>query len=140
MALDPKATDVTLNYPGGYVEMSRGLAEYIFGANNKDLETVPELVTRTVKAHSRVRVIGQPATSVSAYQYTYDKYPTSSADPAKGGREIFLNVGDGKRWTARVGGSFASFGNYLGQKTILDQVFFQSKAGTKYGPFSVDQN
>lgn len=140
MALDPKAHEVTLNYPGGYCEMTRGLAESIFGANNPALETTPTLVRRTVKAHSRVRVIGQPAINVSAYSYDYDKYPTSSADPAKGGRVVFIDLGDGDKWTARVGGSFASFANYLAQYTKLDQVFFQSEAGTKYGPFALNQN
>ena len=140
MALDPKAREITLNYPGGYVEMTRGLAEAIFGAANPALESQPTDATVAVKSHSRTRVIGGPATSVSAYQYTYKKFPTTSNDPASGGREIFIDIGDGEKWTARVGGSLADAGVFFMTNTKLDQVFFQSVAGTKYGPYYINKN
>lgn len=136
MALDPLARSMTINFPGGYATMTRGLAEAIFGKDNAAIETLPTLLTRSVKAHSRTRVIGGPSTSVGAYQYTYDKYPTSSGDQASGGREVFIDLGDGEKWTARVGGSFANFASFLGQNATAPQVFFQSYAGTKYGPFT----
>ena len=140
MALDPKAREITLSYSGGYVEMTRGLAELIFGASNPALETKPTDATVAVKSHSRTRVIGGPATTVSAHTYTYKKFPTTSSDPASGGREIFIDIGDGEKWTGRVGGSFADAGVFFMNNTKLDKVFFQSAAGTKYGPFFVNQN
>ena len=140
MALDPKAREITLNYSGGYIEMTRGLAEAIFGAANAALESQPKDTTVAVKSHSRTRVIGGPTTTVSAYQYTYKKFPTTSNDPASGGREIFIDIGDGEKWTGRVGGSFADAGVFFKDNTKLDQVFFQSAAGTKYGPLFVNQN
>ena len=140
MTADPRARSIILSYPGGYVEMTRGLAELVFGASNPALETTPTLVRRTVRSHSRTRVIGGPSTSVNAYSYDFDKYPTGCGDPAKGGREIIIDVGAQGRWTARVSGSFTNFANYLGNNTALDQVFFQSKAGTKYGPFALNRN
>ena len=139
MALDPKAREITLTYAGGYIEMSRGLAEAVFGADNPALEPTPIDLTVAVKSHSRTRVIGGPSTTVNAYQYTYKKFPTSSNDPASGGREIFVDIGDGEKWTARVGGSFADAAVFFKDNTQTDQVFFQSKAGTKYGPFFVNQ-
>ena len=140
MALDPKAREITLNYSGGYIEMTRGLAEAIFGAANPALESQPTDTTVAVKSHSRTRVIGGPTTSVGAYQYTFKRFPTTSNDPASGGREIFIDIGDGEKWTARVGGSLADAGVFFMNNTKLDQVFFQSVAGTKYGPYYVNKN
>ena len=140
MALDPKAREITLNYPGGYVEMTRGLAEMVFGKSNPALESKPTDATVSVKGHDRTRVIGGPATAVKAHQYTYKKFPTTSNDPASGGREIFIDIGDGEKWTGRVGGSFADAAVFFKDNTKLDQLFFQSVAGTKYGPFFVNQN
>ena len=140
MALDPKARSITLTYDGGYIEMTRGLAEMLFGASNPALETQPKDATVSVKSHSRTRVIGGPATSVGAYSYTYKKFPTTVSDLASGGREIFVDIGDGEKWTARVGGSFADAAVFFKANTKLDQVFFTSASGTVYGPFFVDQN
>ena len=140
MALDPKARSITLTYDGGYMEMTRGLAEMLFGASNPALESQPKDANVAVKSHSRTRVIGGPTTSVGAYNYTYKKFPTTSNDPASGGREIFIDIGDGEKWTARVGGSLADAGVFFMNNTKLDQVFFQSVAGTKYGPYYVNRN
>lgn len=135
MALDPKSRDITLTYEGGYLEMTRGLAEAVFGADNPALESNPIDLTVAVKSHTRTRVIGGPSTTVSAYQYTYKKFPTSSNDPASGGRIIYIDIGDGEKWTARVGGSFADAAEFFRKNTQSSSVFFQSYAGTKYGPF-----
>jgi hypothetical protein len=135
MALDPKARQITLTYAGGYIEMTRGLAEAVFGADNPALEVTPIDLTVAVKSHTRTRVIGGPSTTVGAYQYTYKKFPTSSNDPASGGREVFVDIGDGEKWSARVGGSFADAATFFKDNAQAAQVFFQSLAGTKYGPF-----
>jgi len=140
MALDPKAREITLTYAGGYIEMTRGLAEAVFGADNPALEADPIDLTVSVKSHSRTRVIGGPTTTVNAYQYTYKKFPTSSNDPASGGKEIYVDIGDGKKWTARVGGSFADAAVFFKDNVQSNQVFFQSYAGTQYGPFYATQS
>ena len=69
MADDPKAKGLTLNYPGGSLEMSIGALESLFGADADILNPVPSTETVTVKSHSRVRVIGGPASNVTGYSY-----------------------------------------------------------------------
>ena len=115
--------------------MTRGLAEAIFGDTNPALGPEPIDLTVAVKEHTRTRVIGGPTTTVNAYQYTYKKFPTSSNDPAAGGRVVFVDIGDGEKWTARVGGSFADAAEFFKRNTQINEVFFQSYSGTKYGPF-----
>jgi len=140
MALDPKARDVTINYDGGYCNMTRGLAEFMFGTDFAPLAVAPKPETVSVKAHSRTRVIGQPSTNVAAHTYTYDKYPTSTSELAEGGQPVMVNIGEDSDWTVRVGGPLYAFVDFLDQKVQLDAVFVTSQRGTKYGPVGVNIN
>lgn len=140
MALDPLARDVRIPYEGGSVSMTRGLAEAIFGTDFAPLETAPVSTTVSVRGHDRVRVIGGDATTVAAYNYTFDKYPTTQSGLSEGGEPVMITLGTGESWTARVSGPLNEFATFLGANTTVDNVFFKSQRGTNYGPFAVNQN
>lgn len=120
--------------------MTRGLAEAIFGDDFAPLETAPVETTVSVRGHDRVRVIGGDATTVAAYNYTFDKYPTTQSGLAEGGEPVIITLTDGSNWTARVSGPLNEFATFLAGNTTVDNVFFRSQRGTNYGPFAVDQN
>ena len=140
MALDPLARDVRIPFEGGSVEMTRGLAEVVFGADFAPLETTPVSTNVSVKSHERVRVIGGTATTVPAYNYTFQKYPTAQSSLAEGGQPGSITLTDGSTWTVRVSGPLNEFATFLADKTIQTGIFFTSEKGTVYGPFTVDQN
>lgn len=140
MALDPKARDVRVPFDGGACEMTRGLAEVLFGTDFGVLESTPVSTNVSVKAHTRVRVIGLPGTNVAAYNYTYQKYPTMQNSLAAGGEPVLVTLNDGSSWTVRVSGPLNEFATFLAQKTIQSGIFFTSQKGTVYGPFTVNQN
>ena len=139
MALDPQARDVTIPFPGGSINCTRGLAEVLFGFDIGALETTPTLETVTVRGHDRVRVIGQPATTVNAHQYNYNKYPTSDSGLAEGGQPCMVTLNDGTSWTIRVSGPLHTFADFLRNHVAQSGVFFTSQRGTKYGPFTLNQ-
>jgi hypothetical protein len=137
MALDPKARKVALNYPGGSLTATQGLLEAIFGP---DLTGAGDSVTTasvSVSGHSRVRVIGGPSKTVSAFSYSRKKYPVAVNGGAAGGEPIALLV-NGKWWTARLSGSHQEFADFLtGASFFLSgALFWRSEKGTQYGPFS----
>ena len=138
MALDPKARDVRIPFEGGSCEMTRGLAEILFGNNFGVLEATPVATNVSVRSHQRVRVIGLPATTVGAYNYTFQKYPTMQSSLAAGGEPVKVTLNDGTSWTARVSGPLNEFATFLKDKTIQTGIFFTSQKGTVYGPFTVD--
>ena len=135
MAADWDARRITLNYTGGSLEMAIGNAKDLFGENYDQLASTAVPTTVSVKAHSRVRVIGQPATQVSAHTYEYQKWPTSQAGLAQGGTVILLrwenSQGD---WQSRVTGSMAALSTFLSESSTKP-VSFRTERGTKYGPF-----
>ena len=113
MADDQKAKNLTLNYPGGS----------------------PGTETVTVKAHSRIRVIGGPSTAVSGYSYENIQWPTSQANNAAAGDSVLLTWdGSEGSWTGRVTGALAAFGVFLSANSPKS-VVFRSERGPKYGPF-----
>jgi len=140
MALDPLARDVTIPFPGGNCNCTRGLAETLFGADLGALESNPVPTNVSVRSHQRVRVIGQPATTVGAHNYTYDKYPTALSGLAEGGQPCLVTLNDGSSWTIRVSGPLNEFATFLRDNTTQTGIFFTSQRGTKYGPFTVNQN
>ncbi len=136
MTLDTQARQVALNFPGGSLTATKGLLEAVFGP---DLTGAGESVTTStvsVSGHSRVRVIGGPATSVGSYNYARKKYPSSVAGGAAGGEAIALLV-NGSYWTARLTGSHQAFADFLtGASFFLSgALFWRSERGTQYGPF-----
>ena len=140
MALDPKARDVRIPFSGGACEMTRGLAEKLFGADLGVLETTPVPTSVNVKSHSRVRVIGGDATTVGAYSYSFQKYPTTQSSLAAGGEPVMVTLNDSTSWTVRVSGPLNEFATFLKDKTTQTGIFFTSEKGTVYGPFTVNQN
>ena len=135
MAADNDARRIPLNYTGGSLEMAIGNAKDLFGDNYEQLASTAVPTTVSVKAHSRVRVIGQPATQVTAYTYEYQKWPTSEAGLAQGGTVIFMRwEGSEGDWQARVSGSMAALSTFLSESSPKP-VSFRTERGTKYGPF-----
>lgn len=135
MTNDPKARDVTLNYAGGSLTMSRGALESLFGEDATVLTPVPDTKQVTVKSHSRVRVIGEPATNVTGFSYELIQWPTSQANNAAAGEVVLLSWdGSDGDWTGRVTGSMSALGIWL-VDTSTKPVVFRTESGTKYGPF-----
>jgi hypothetical protein len=136
--MDPDARDLTLNYPGGSLTMALGDLKDLLGDDFAGLTPVPETKQVTVKSHSRVRVIGQPASNVTGFSYEFTQWPTSQANNAASG-EVVLLTWDGSdgSWTGRVTGAFSALGIFLVANSTKP-VAFRSERGTKYGPFQKD--
>ena len=135
MAQDVDAQDITINYEGGSITMPIGNAKSLFGEDYEDIVGNPDTVTTAVKSHQRVRVIGSPASTVSAHNRTYQQWPTSQANNAAAGKQIMIQWdGSEGSWIARVTGAMADLGTYL--RTAAPKVVtFRTSRGTKYGPF-----
>ena len=135
MADDPKAKQFTLNYTGGSITSTAGVFESLFGEGSTIINPVPSTETVTVKAHTRVRVIGQPASQVAGYSYENIQWPTSQAGNAAAGKLILMSwEGSEGDWSAMVSGSFAGLGVFLAANSPKT-VEFRSERGTKYGPY-----
>lgn len=135
MAADNDARRITLNYTGGSLEMAIGNAKDLFGDDYEQLASTAVPTTVSVKGHSRTRVIGQPPTQVTAYQYTYQKWPTSQAGLAQGGTIILMRwEGSEGDWEARVSGSMAALSTFFSE-AAPKPVSFRTERGSKYGPF-----
>lgn len=138
MATDPKARDITLNYSGGSLTMTRGALESLFGEDATVLTPVPDTTQVTVKSHSRVDVIGSPAVNVTGYSYELTQWPTSQASNAAAGELVLLSWdGSDGDWSGRVTGSMSALGIWL-VDTSTKAVVFRTERGTKYGPFQKD--
>jgi hypothetical protein len=137
MSSDPLAREVTLNYQGGSITMTRGNLEDLFMGSGFDVTPEPEEVTASVPAHPRTRVIGGPSTNVTSHSRTYKGWPTSNANQASGGKVVYLtwqNTPD--YWTARVTGPMASLADFL-KANVTQTSAFRTSRGTKYGPFNL---
>ena len=135
MANDPEAKKVSINFDGGTVVMTYGMAKSLFADTTEYQTPTAEDVSVSVKGHNRTRVIGGAATPVAAFNYTYKSWPRLSGGTASGGEAIQLRweTSDGW-WTARLHGSAAAFGTFLAANSPLG-VSFKTERGTKYGPF-----
>ena len=136
MASDPDAREITINYEGGSLSMALGNAKDLFGENSPVVNPPSVDKNVSVKSHSRTRVIGGPTTSISAFQYTYKQWPTSTSGNAKGGKIIYMSWESSEgEWTARVSGSMADLGAFL-ISSAAKTTTFRTQRGTKYGPFA----
>ena len=136
MSQDMDARQITLNYEGGSLTMSVGNAKSIFGDTFSGLDPGPEQQSVSVKSHSRVRVIGQPAKTVAGYTYEYQQWPTSTSSNAAAGTVILMDWQDSNgSFTARVSGSMAAAASFF-QGNAVQIVQFRTQRGTKYGPFA----
>jgi len=135
MTTDPKARDVTLNYAGGSLTMTRGALESLFGEDSIVLTPVPDTKEVGVRTHPRVRVIGEPSTTVQSYTYELTQWPTSQANNAAAGEFVLLSWdGSDGTWGGRVSGAMSALGIFLVANSTK-AVVFRTERGTKYGPF-----
>tara|TARA_B100001063_G_scaffold230816_1_gene244298 strand:+ start:152 stop:577 length:426 start_codon:yes stop_codon:yes gene_type:complete len=138
MAVDTDAQDITVNYDGGSITMAIGNAKKVFGNASSILNPSPETETISVKSHSRTRVIGGPAKSVSGYTYSIKQWPRSSSGNAAGGDVVLIRFTDSDGWfTTRVTGSMADLMNFMKDAQAVT-VEFRTQRGTKYGPLYWD--
>ena len=135
MANDPEAKKVSINFDGGTVVMTYGMAKSLFADTTEYQRPTADDVSVAVKGHTRTRVIGQPSIPVAGYNYTYKSWPRLNGGTSSGGEAILMRWdGSDGWWTARLHGSAASFGTFLSEKSPLG-VSFKTERGTKYGPF-----
>lgn len=135
MAVDPQARKLSIGFPGGSLTATRGLIEALFGEELADPGT-PSSATVDVDPHSRVRVIGGPATAVAGHTYTLKKYPSGQFNGGSGG-EVIRFVLDDADWSARLSGSHQDFNDWLSTKpgSVPTSIFWKSEKGKPYGPF-----
>lgn len=138
MATDTDAKQITLNYTGGSLTMTRGNAKDLFGEDSSLLTPVGVEISSTVKGHKRTRVIGEEPIDVSGHTREYIQWPTSQANNAASGKLIYMEWEDSEgAWGARATGSMASLGAFL-NAAAAKPVAFRTSRGTKYGPFASD--
>ena len=133
--MDVEAQELKLNYDGGSLAMPLGNMRSLFGDGSNLLLQDGVDYTGTVKAHSRIRVIGGDSTAVNSHSRSYTQWPTSQASNAGAGRTCQMRW-DGSEgwWTARYTGAAADLGSYL-QASAAKPVEFVTSRGTKYGPY-----
>jgi hypothetical protein len=135
MTTDPKARELTLNYPGGSLTMTRGALQDLFGEDATVLTPVPDTKEVGVRTHPRVRVIGEPSTTVQSFTYELTQWPTSQASNAAAGEFVLLSWdGSDGTWGGRVSGAMSALGIFLVANSTKP-VVFRTERGTKYGPF-----
>ena len=135
MAEDIDAKELTLNYDGGSLTMTRGNAKDLFGDDSDLLKPVAEDISSSVRSHTRVRVIGGASTNVTAHTRSYKQWPTSQANGAASGTLIYMEwEGSDGSWSGRVTGSMAALGTFF-NSNAPKAVGFRTARGTIYGPF-----
>ena len=133
--MEPDAQQVTLNYSGGSLTTSVGVAKSLFGENYDLLVSTAVPVNTSVSSHSRTRVIGEAPSTVSAHTRDYQQWPTSNANNAAAGKKVLLAWdGSSGDWVGRVTGAMADFGTFLSE-SAPKAVKFRTSRGTKYGPY-----
>jgi hypothetical protein len=135
MALDPNARKISIGFPGGSLTSTLGLLKAVFGDDLVESSQYGE-ATISVKAHSRVNVIGGPSTPVGATNFVKKKYPTGQRGGAAAGEAIqFFYEGDW--WTARLAGSHQDLNDWLTTQpgNMSGSLLWRSEKGTPYGPF-----
>ena len=91
--------------------------------------------TGTVRAHSRVRVIGGSTSPVTSHSRSYTKWPTSQSSNAAAGKVAKIRwEGSQGWWTARYTGAAADLASFLQAFAAKPNEFVTSR-GTEYGPF-----
>ena len=135
MAADPNAKEMTIPFNGGSFTTTKALINYIFGPEFI-VSQVPPVRTVDVKAHVRVRVIGESATAVKQHTYSRTKFPVALDRGGSGGEPILFLVGN-DAFTARLHGSHQNFVKFLKTQIWSTNKTFsvQSEKGSTYGPF-----
>jgi hypothetical protein len=132
MAVDPKARKFSLTWDGGYLTATVGLLEALYGKDFAEKVGAGARKDISVKGHSRVRVIGQPAKTIASYNYSVIDYPRRVSGGAAGGQPIRIEY-NGKWWSARLGGSVQDFKAFLsGTGSPLSAFQFMTEKGGLY--------
>ena len=140
MVTDPDAQSITINYTGGSITMPVGNAKSLFGSDYNDVVGDPVQIVQDVSGHARVRVIGEPSVNVASHTRTFTQWPTSQANNAAAGKEIYISwEGSAGEWSARVTGAMADLGDFL-LNSAPQLTVFRTSRGTKYGPFIKDSS
>ena len=135
MATDPDARKVPINFDGGTVVMTYGMAKSLFDDDPSFISPEGKDTDVTVKSHTRTKVIGGAATPVAGYGYSYKQWPALPGGNSSGGQAIMMTWdGSDGWWTARLHGSAADLGTFLNSKSPR-AVLFKTERGTSYGPF-----
>ena len=138
MATETDAKQITLNYTGGSLTMTRGNAKDLFGENSSLLSPVGVEISTEVPEHNRTRVIGGDSIKVPKHNREYIQWPVSQANNAASGKLIYMEwEGSEGTWSARVTGSMSTLGTFL-NAAAAKPVAFRTSRGTKYGPFASD--
>lgn len=135
MSGDINAKRVLINYQGGSFEMALGNLKGLLGEELTSDATKGVETTTSVKGHNRTRVIGGTTKAISAYSYTWLKFPGSANGQSAGGEEVAVwwDGSDGK-WISRVAGPLWRFSDYL-SKTSTKNVWFKNAGGKTFGPY-----
>jgi len=135
MALDPNAKNVSIGFPGGNLTGSIALMKAIFGEKLVDNVQYSE-ANVSVKAHTRVRVIGGAATQVGATNYVRKKFPKGQRGGALAGEVVqFLVSGDW--WSVRLVGSHQDLNSWLETRPGMgaEPIIWRGTTNEPYGPF-----
>lgn len=138
--MDPNAQELTLKYEKGTFTMPVGNLKLIFGEDYSDFYDDVSQASEGVSAHQRVRVIGQPASNVSAHTRRYTKWPTSMRSNTATGKSCQVRWKDSQGWwTGRYTGSAAALGDFMSNNSIVP-VEFVTQRGKGYGPYNKDED
>lgn len=99
------------------------------------------LVQKSVKGHSRTRVIGGDTKQISGHSYTAMVYPRKNVSIGKGGEEYRILI-DGSWWKFRVSGRQQDFHAFLCEsksKLLLD-VYYKTQSGASRFVNRKDEN
>ena len=116
MAIDPKAREVTLTYPGGTVTAKLGIIQAIFGPQ-------------------QIRWNALSAGPALPGGNTRRKYGTRQRSSAAGGRQMFVRLDSGEVWSVRQTGTVIKFIDAVIARSAPGKVLnVWTPRGTIYGP------
>lgn len=101
-------------------------ADLVAGCNKTDN-------TVSVKNHTRTRVIGGDAKTISAHTYTTETFPRKNVSFGKGGEEYRILI-DGKWWGFRISGKQSTFHSFMcsSKESLLIDVHYKTQSGSSY--------
>ena len=128
-----------LGYAGGAITAPVGTLDYFFALSkgNADYCKSPS-VTVSRGGHSRVRVIGQPSTSVAGSSFALKKFPFVDDQSGQAGIEMaIIDPATGESWTLRRRGSMQAMVAAIcsGGLEAARPFYLKSARGRTYGPF-----
>ena len=128
-----------LGYSGGTISGPVGTLDYFFDLSDgtADYCNSPS-ITVSRGGHSRVRVIGQPATSVSGVSYSLKQFPFVDDQTGQAGKEMeIIDPSTGDSWTLRRRGAMQDLVSAIcsGELEAARSFYIRSSRGRTYGPF-----